>query len=83
MKAICLKVNVENSLSIRYQAELLDQLKEGFYRLKVDKGDFDALMAKGRGCTLEFEDSRIKTAVIQDVLEENDVFLVTVKRNGK
>ena len=79
---VCLKVNIENSLAIRYQAQVLGQSGNGSYRLKVSKGDFDGLVAKGRSCTLESGNNRVQSAVIREVHEEADAFLVTVSKNG-
>jgi hypothetical protein len=81
-ESVGLKVNIENSLAIRYQARVLGQSGNGSYRLKVSKGDFDGLVAKGRSCTLEFGNSKTRTAVIREVHEEADAFLVTVSKNG-
>ena len=75
-------MNIENSLAIRYQAQVLAKPAEGSYRLKVAKGDFDGLVARGRSCTLEFDNSRTRTAVIREVHEETDAFLVTVVKNS-
>jgi hypothetical protein len=77
----CIKMDVEGSLSIRYQASLLNRLtRDGPYRLRLDRNDLDGLLRQNRLCVLETAEGQARNAVITEVSEEDGVFLVTLEK---